>query len=108
MKIQAAAEVSVDVLFAAFEKFITGVWREHMGPIISAPTLTEIQTKCCKLIFIVDNVKANIKRHTTSHRVRGILQDNVWRDGSAESTSICGDNQTAGRVSSFIRWMFSY
>jgi hypothetical protein len=50
LKIQAAAEVSVDVLFAAFEKFITGVWREEMGPVIGAQTLTEIQTNCCKLI----------------------------------------------------------
>lgn len=50
MKIQAAAEVSVDVLFAAFEKFITGVWKEQMGPVIGAQTLTEIQTNCCRLI----------------------------------------------------------
>ena len=52
LKIQAAAEVSVDVLFAAFEKFLAGVWKEKMGPVMAAQTLTDIQHQCCKLTFL--------------------------------------------------------
>ena len=96
LKYQAAAEVSVDVLFAAFEKFITGVWKEQMGPVIAAQTLTEIQTKCCKLIFVVGNAKAKVQRHSTSRSLRGVLQSHVRRDGSSKSAGIYGHNQTAG------------
>ncbi len=51
MRIQAAAEVSVDVLFAAFEKFLAGVWKEQMGAVMSAQLLSEIQYKCCQFAF---------------------------------------------------------
>lgn len=44
-KLQAAAEVSVDVLFVSFETFISNAWREHMGPVISSSTLELIQNR---------------------------------------------------------------
>lgn len=44
-RIQAAAEVSVDVLFAAFEKFLKRAWREHMGPLLATDLLMFMQSK---------------------------------------------------------------
>lgn len=44
-KIQAAAEVSVDVLFVAFENFMQGPWQERIGPIIPFQTLDVMQEK---------------------------------------------------------------
>ena len=43
-KIQAAAEVSVDVLFAAFEKFLNKAWKNRMGPVLSAQMLKDMQS----------------------------------------------------------------
>ncbi|KAF2200087.1 hypothetical protein GQ43DRAFT_89551 [Delitschia confertaspora ATCC 74209] len=40
-----AAQASVDVLFAAFEKFIRIAWKEKMGPVISQATLVSLQFK---------------------------------------------------------------
>jgi hypothetical protein len=40
-----AAQSPVDVLFAAFEKFLNIGWKEKMGPVISHATLTSLQTK---------------------------------------------------------------
>ncbi|MCJ1394424.1 hypothetical protein MMC18_007302 [Xylographa bjoerkii] len=42
-KIQAAAEVSVDVLFVAFEKFLNKAWKDRMGPILGAQMLRDMQ-----------------------------------------------------------------
>ena len=42
---QIAAQASVDVLFAAFEKFLNIAWREKFGPLISPSVLDEIHTK---------------------------------------------------------------
>ncbi|KAF6235988.1 hypothetical protein HO173_005616 [Letharia columbiana] len=42
-RLQAAAEVSVDVLFAAFEKFLQRAWRERMGPLLAANVLQGLQ-----------------------------------------------------------------
>lgn len=42
-KHQQAAEVSVDVLFAAFEKFVKVAWHDKMGPIISRQAYKNIQ-----------------------------------------------------------------
>ncbi len=44
-RIQAAAEVAVDVLFAAFEKFLKRAWREHMGPLLATDLLIFMQSK---------------------------------------------------------------
>lgn len=41
---EAAAIVSVDVLFAAFEKFLKRAWRERMGPILSPSVVNEMQS----------------------------------------------------------------
>ncbi|ORY02037.1 hypothetical protein BCR34DRAFT_545935 [Clohesyomyces aquaticus] len=40
-----AAQSSVDVLFAAFEKFLKIAWKEKMGPVISQATLVSLQMK---------------------------------------------------------------
>lgn len=43
-RLQAAAEVPVDVLFAAFEKFLRRAWRERMGPLVSPSMLQDMQS----------------------------------------------------------------
>lgn len=40
-----ASQSSVDVLFAAFEKFLNIAWREKMGPVLSHATLVSLQMK---------------------------------------------------------------
>ncbi|KAL1955212.1 hypothetical protein VTO42DRAFT_8924 [Malbranchea cinnamomea] len=44
-KIQAAAEVPVDVLIVSFETFMKKAWNETVGPLIPAHSLQVIQTK---------------------------------------------------------------
>jgi hypothetical protein len=44
-RLQAAAEVPVDVLFVAFESFILHAWKDHMGSLLSASALATIQGK---------------------------------------------------------------
>ena len=41
---QAAAEVPVDVLFVAFEKFLQRAWSERMGPVLTRPLLQEMHS----------------------------------------------------------------
>ena len=48
-EIKAAAEVSVDVLFVAFEKFLRSAWRERMGPVLAPNILKSMQTKFGRL-----------------------------------------------------------
>ena len=43
-RLEAAAVVSVDVLFAAFEKFLRMAWRESMGPILAPPMIQGLQS----------------------------------------------------------------
>ncbi|SMQ53996.1 unnamed protein product [Zymoseptoria tritici ST99CH_3D1] len=40
-----AAQAPLDVLFAAFEKFLNRVWVEHIGQVIPSAILQDIQTK---------------------------------------------------------------
>ncbi|KAK8219169.1 hypothetical protein M8818_000900 [Zalaria obscura] len=40
-----AAQASIDVLFAAFEKFLNIGWKEHFGAVLPLSTLREIQSK---------------------------------------------------------------
>ncbi|KAF2263351.1 hypothetical protein CC78DRAFT_569146 [Lojkania enalia] len=40
-----AAQSSIDVLFAALEKFLKIAWREKMGPVVSQATLVSLQLK---------------------------------------------------------------
>lgn len=42
-KIQAAAAVPVDILFASFEKFLKIAWSEHMGPILPHTAIENMQ-----------------------------------------------------------------
>lgn len=42
-RIQAAAEVPVDVLFVAFEKFLKTAWRDRMGPLLASGILGAMQ-----------------------------------------------------------------
>ena len=42
-KIQAAATVPVDILFASFEKFLKRAWSEHMGPILPHSAIENMQ-----------------------------------------------------------------
>ncbi|MCJ1341579.1 hypothetical protein MMC09_006875 [Bachmanniomyces sp. S44760] len=41
--LQAAAAVSIDVLFSAFEKFMKTAWMERMGPILTDQFLSRVQ-----------------------------------------------------------------
>ena len=50
---QMAAQASVDVLFASFEKFIKVAWVDKMGPVVPTETMTEIQSKS-ETLFPVD------------------------------------------------------
>lgn len=42
-RITAAEDVSVDILFAAFEKFLKVAWSEHMGPLLPANIILGMQ-----------------------------------------------------------------
>ncbi|KAI9722016.1 MAG: hypothetical protein M1812_001976 [Candelaria pacifica] len=44
-KYQVAAEVAVDVLLVAFEKFLNVAWKQSMGPVITANMLRSVQDK---------------------------------------------------------------
>ncbi|KAL9126712.1 MAG: hypothetical protein Q9217_004275 [Psora testacea] len=43
-KLEAAAIVSVDVLFAAFEMFLRRAWRERMGPLVAPSVIKDMQS----------------------------------------------------------------
>ena len=43
-RVQAAAEVPVDVLFVAFEKFLKGAWKGRMGPLLASSLIIDMQT----------------------------------------------------------------
>lgn len=44
-RINAAEDVSVDILFAAFEKFLKVAWSEHMGPLLPANIIQGMQSR---------------------------------------------------------------
>ena len=44
-RLDVAAVVSVDVLFASFEKFQRAAWRDSMGPILSSDMITDLQRR---------------------------------------------------------------
>ena len=44
-RIQAAAEVPVDVLFVAFETFMANAWADRMGPVLEPNWLRLIQSQ---------------------------------------------------------------
>lgn len=43
-RVRAAAEVAVDVLFVAFEKFLKVAWKERMGPLLPQNLLVRMQS----------------------------------------------------------------
>lgn len=45
---RASSEVSVDVLFVAFEKYLRMAWRDQMGQVMSVQTLDALQEKALK------------------------------------------------------------
>jgi hypothetical protein len=45
---RAAEEVTVDVLFVAFEKYLRMAWRDQMGQVMSVQTLDSLQEKALK------------------------------------------------------------
>jgi hypothetical protein len=49
--VDGAAQASVDVLFATFEKFLNVAWKEKMGPVISHATLSSLQQKSDSMNF---------------------------------------------------------
>jgi hypothetical protein len=44
-----SSEMSVDVLFASFDKFLRMAWKEQMGPVVTLQTLQALQEKSLKL-----------------------------------------------------------
>ncbi|RKF72085.1 putative rho guanine nucleotide exchange factor gef2 [Golovinomyces cichoracearum] len=46
---RAASEVTIDILFAAFEKYLRMAWKEQMGDVISLQTLDELQLQALRL-----------------------------------------------------------
>ena len=48
-----AAQSSIDVLFASFEKFLKVAWKEHCGPIVTVTQLKDVQAKA-ESLFPVD------------------------------------------------------
>ena len=48
--LDASAEVGTEVIFAAFEKFVSIVWRDQIGPIISLQTLDALQARAARRV----------------------------------------------------------
>ncbi|GAB7350774.1 hypothetical protein MBLNU459_g1316t1 [Dothideomycetes sp. NU459] len=48
-----AAQASIDVLFAAFEKFLNAAWKDQIGVVVSVEQLRNIQSKA-ESMFVVD------------------------------------------------------
>jgi hypothetical protein len=46
---RAASEVSIDILFVAFEKFLKIAWKDQMGPVMTLQTLQALEEKSLKL-----------------------------------------------------------
>ena len=49
LDIRAASEVSVDIIFVAFEKYLRMAWKDQMGQVMSPQTLDALQEKALKL-----------------------------------------------------------
>lgn len=65
-KITAAEDVSVDILFAAFEKFLKVAWTEHMGPLLPANTIQGMQSRFGMLWRPVSNFCADLSHYPDS------------------------------------------
>lgn len=90
-RIQAAAEVSVDVLIAAFEKFLAHAWREKLGPVVTIEAMKLVQKKFDKHFpanfetffksFLGDLAPQNRRAFTTMIRLLTDLLDASGNDG---------------------------
>ena len=49
LDIRAASEVSVDIIFVAFEKYLRMAWKDQMGQVMSLQTLDALQEKALKM-----------------------------------------------------------
>lgn len=69
-RLQAAAEVSVDVLFAAFENFLKRAWRERMGPLLSANVIQRMQSTfdSGKPVIFRQQVKQSLEEMTPQNK----------------------------------------
>ena len=69
-RLQAAAEVSVDVLFAAFEKFLGRAWREHMGPLLPTSIIQKLQSTfdSGKPVLFAQEVKKYLEEMSPQNR----------------------------------------
>lgn len=67
-KITAAEDVSVDILFAAFEKFLKVAWTEHMGPLLPANTIQGMQSRFGMLWWPLSEMCADSSHYSDSGR----------------------------------------
>lgn len=67
-RITAADDVSVDILFAAFEKFLKVAWSEHMGPLLPADIIQGMQSRFGMLCRPASEIGADLSRYPDSGR----------------------------------------
>lgn len=67
-RINAAEDVSVDILFAAFEKFLKVAWSEHMGQFLPANVILGMQSRFGMLCRLLSEICADLSRHPDSGR----------------------------------------
>ena len=69
-RLQAAAEVSVDVLFAAFEKFLRRAWRKRMGPLLPTNALRNMQSTfdSGKPVLFAQQVKKSLEDMSSQNK----------------------------------------
>ena len=69
-KLQAAAEASVDVLFAAFEKFLRRAWMDRMGPLLPVHVIQSMQSTfdSGKPVLFAQQVKKSLEDMSPQNR----------------------------------------
>lgn len=67
-RISAAEDVSVDILFAAFEKFLKVAWSEHMGPLLPPNIIQSMQSTFGMLWRSVSEMCADSTHYPDSGR----------------------------------------
>ena len=75
-QVQAAAEVSVDILFASFEKFLHRAWMNKIGPVLTSSILIKMQTilDSSSGIQAVEGFKATLSEMSPqNHRAFGTI-----------------------------------
>lgn len=81
-RISAAEDVSVDILFSAFEKFLRVAWSEHMGPLLPANTIHGMQSRFGMLWRPISEMCADLsvlkdsgRRHEFTKHFKQCLED---------------------------------